>query len=82
MLFNGPRVHLSRQELNRLRQANARNGHVVNHVGTRDDLIEAIVHGLPESIQRDLHRFLENPEAQANATAHSPCRAVPRNARD
>ena len=54
MLFNGPRVHLSRQELNRLRQANARNGHVVNHVGTRDDLIEAIVHGLPESIQRDL----------------------------
>lgn len=82
MLFNGPRVHLSRQELNRLRQANARNGHVVNHVGTRDELIETIVHGLPESTQRDLHRFLDDPVAQANASAQLLGQMIPRAARD
>lgn len=82
MLFNGPRVHLSRKELNRLRQVNALNGHVVNHVDTRDELIEAIVHGLPESTQRDLHHFLDDPVAQATARAQMPAPTVPRAARD
>ena len=68
MLFDRHGVRLTRSELNQLRQANARAGNALNHVRSREELIDAIIHGLPESTQRDLHTFLEELRREANRT--------------
>ncbi|MGI9301342.1 MAG: hypothetical protein ACR2RB_01345 [Gammaproteobacteria bacterium] len=53
------RVRLTRDELNTLRTANARNGNVVNDVSTTDELMSAAIGAQRPSIQSDLLEFLE-----------------------
>jgi hypothetical protein len=60
MIFesNG-RVRLTPDELNRLRQLNARNGEVINIVETRDDLLRAILGALSPERVADMLEFME-----------------------
>ncbi|MFL6600749.1 MAG: hypothetical protein ACJ8R9_05405 [Steroidobacteraceae bacterium] len=55
-------VRLTKGELNLLRQAAAKNGIVVNHIRTRDELLQATIDGLPPKTQDDLLEFLKAVE--------------------
>lgn len=60
MIFSSRhQVHLTRHELNGLRQAAARNGRVVNHVETPAELLRATLDALPSERLADLLEFLE-----------------------
>jgi hypothetical protein len=55
MLFlaNG-RIRLTATELNGIRSANARQGHVVDQIRTRDELLAAVIDGLSPELVADL----------------------------
>ena len=60
MLFVSPTdVRLTPAELNRLRQAAARNGHVIHRIDRPADLLQATLDGLAPDRQADLLEFLE-----------------------
>jgi hypothetical protein len=60
MIFSSRhRVHLTRAELNGLRQAAARNGCVVNRIETPAELLRATLDALPSERFADLLEFLE-----------------------
>ena len=52
-------VRLTPAELNRLRQAAARNGHVVNRIDSPGELLQATLDALAPERQADLLEFLE-----------------------
>jgi len=56
-LSNG-RIRLTAAELNSIRSANARQGHVVDQIRTRDELLAAIVGGLSPELVVDLLEFM------------------------
>jgi hypothetical protein len=61
MIFESPsRVHLTRRELNELRQRAAASGHCVNQVRTPAQLLQAVLDALPIERQADLLAFLAN----------------------
>jgi hypothetical protein len=63
MIFVADRsVRLTGPELNLLRQAAAKNGLVVNHIRTRDELLQATLDGLSPKTQDDLLEFLKAEE--------------------
>ena len=60
MIFESPsRVHLTRRELNELRQRAAVSGHCVNQVRTPAQLLQAVLDALPGERQADLLSFLQ-----------------------
>lgn len=62
-------VRLTAAELNRLRQANAKNGLAVNRIESRDALLQAILDGLDEGTQETLAAFLAADDAAATSPA-------------
>ena len=60
MIFSSRhQVHLTRAELNGLRQAAARNGRVINRVDTPAKLLHATLDALPSERLADMLEFLE-----------------------
>ena len=59
-------IRLTGGELNLLRQAAAKNGHVVNHIRTRDELLQATLDGLSPETQDDLLQFLKASEVDGS----------------
>jgi len=59
-------VRLTGGELNLLRQAAAKNGIVVNHICTRDELLQATLDGLSPETQDGLLQFLKASEADGS----------------
>ena len=57
-------VKLTASELNELRQAAARNGHVVNRVSNTTEFLEAAVEGLTPSLVQDLLDYLETGQSR------------------
>jgi hypothetical protein len=53
------RVRLTKSELNLLRQRNAQNGVALNEVNTRDELLKAVIDGLPPEFVEDMLEFME-----------------------
>jgi hypothetical protein len=52
-------VRLTPRKLNTLRAAAARNGHTVNTIANREQLLQATLDGLPAQQQDDLLAYLE-----------------------
>jgi len=60
LLFVSPtHVRLTPAELNRLRQAAARNGHAINRIDSPGELLQATLDALAPERQADLLEFLE-----------------------
>jgi hypothetical protein len=59
MLFlSNSRVRLTANELNGIRSANARQGHVVDQIRTRDEFLAAVIDGLSPEVVVDLLAFM------------------------
>jgi hypothetical protein len=56
-LSNG-HIRLTASELNGIRSANARQGHVVDQIRTRDELLAAVIDGLSPELVVDLLAFM------------------------
>lgn len=70
MIFeSATRVHLTRSELNDLRQKAARNGRSVNQVRTPAELLRAVLDSLPPERQADLLAFLETGRSASEPDA-------------
>jgi hypothetical protein len=52
-------VRLTKSELNKLRQENAKNGEVLGSIKTDQDLLAAALSGLPNDILNDMLEFFE-----------------------
>ncbi len=63
MIFVQDQVRLTPHEHNTIRSAAARNGFVYNRVGTRNELLQALLDGLPPHTQADLFAFLDEASA-------------------
>lgn len=56
---NKGNVRLTKSELNKLRQENAKQGEVLGSIKTDDDLLAAALNGLPNEIINDMLEFFE-----------------------
>ena len=59
IIDNDGRVRLTPNELNRLRQHAAKNGFVVDKIGSVGEFLEASILGLPDDRVRDLLEFID-----------------------
>lgn len=60
MIFEGDdKVRLTKSEMKFLRQRNAANGEVITEVRTREQLLKAIIGGLPIERVREMLAFIE-----------------------
>lgn len=60
MIFDkDSRVRVTNSELNFLRQRNAHHGNIITRIATVDELLNAVIGGLPSEIAADLLEYLE-----------------------
>ncbi len=59
MIRDGNKIRLTRDELNKLRQANAKQGHAINDVRTMAECLQACLGALDVETQADMLEFLE-----------------------